>query len=181
MQRDTVCAAVGKATPRDDRSTHTNLPGALEHFDRVTIHPYRSDGPETAWPDFGAVADLVAEYAPPFKTPVPLVSGEWGYGAAVVGGHLYVSDLDPSVPLTASLVLVPVALVSIYLPTIAGLGAREASFVVLFGMVGVAEADATAAALGVLATTLLTALLGAIPLLRGRLGGARHHMRLRGR
>ena len=25
--------------------------GALEHFDRVTIHPYRSDAPETAWAD----------------------------------------------------------------------------------------------------------------------------------
>ena len=56
--------------------------GALRQFDRVTVHPYRSDGPETAWPDLGAVADLVAEYAPPWRTPIPVVSGEWGYGAA---------------------------------------------------------------------------------------------------
>ncbi len=90
-------------------------------------------------------------------------------GLVAVGGHLYVADLDPSVPLTASLVLVPVGLVSIYLPTIAGLGAREASFVVLFALVGVAEADATAAALGVLATTLLTAVIGGIALLQGRM------------
>ena len=89
-------------------------------------------------------------------------------GLVAVGGHLFISDLDPSVPLAASLVLVPVALVSIYLPTIAGLGAREASFVVLFGLVGVANADATAAALGVLATTLVTALIGAVPLVRGQ-------------
>lgn len=92
-------------------------------------------------------------------------------GLVAVGGHLFVADLDPTVPLTASLVLVPVGLVSIYLPTIAGLGAREASFVVLFGMVGVAEADATAAALGVLATTLLTAVIGGVALLQGRMQG----------
>ena len=90
-------------------------------------------------------------------------------GLVAVGGHLYVADLDPSVALSASLVLVPVALMSIYLPTIAGLGAREASFVFLFGLIGVHEADATAAGLGVLATTILTALIGAVPLVRGRL------------
>ena len=59
---------------------------ALQHFDRVTIHPYRSDGPETVAPDLARVSDLLAEYAPPWKTPMPFSNGEWGYGAGNVGG-----------------------------------------------------------------------------------------------
>ena len=30
--------------------------------------------------------DRIAEYAPPWKSPMPLANGEWGYGAASVGG-----------------------------------------------------------------------------------------------
>jgi hypothetical protein len=61
--------------------------GALHHLDVVTVHPYRSDGPEPAAADLSLVMDRVAEYAPPHKTPMPLANGEWGYGAAVVGGQ----------------------------------------------------------------------------------------------
>ena len=59
---------------------------ALHHFDRVTIHPYRSDGPETVAPDLVTVENLLAEYAPPWKVPVPFANGEWGYGSDTVGG-----------------------------------------------------------------------------------------------
>ena len=59
--------------------------GALHHLDVVTVHPYRSDGPEPAATDLTQVMDRVAEYAPPYKTPIPVANGEWGYGAAVVG------------------------------------------------------------------------------------------------
>ncbi len=79
-------------------------------------------------------------------------------------GHVFVHALA-DVALLESLILVPVALVSMYLPTIAGLGAREASFVALFALVSVSEADATAASLAVMVTQLLTAAVGGAVLL----------------
>ena len=141
-----LVAAAGAATaPALLRRFGTWLPGALGELAQTT--------PTLARPSFIAIA---------------LAMSVVTQGLVAVGGYLYIVDLDPSVPLSAGLVLVPIALVSLYLPTIAGLGAREASFVGLFGMVGVIHSDATAAALGVLATTLVTAILGAIPLLRAR-------------
>lgn len=59
--------------------------GSLHHLDVVTVHPYRSDGPEPVAVDLTVLMDRVAEYAPPHKTPMPVANGEWGYGAAVVG------------------------------------------------------------------------------------------------
>lgn len=79
-------------------------------------------------------------------------------------GHVFIDALS-AVPITASLVLIPIALASMYLPTIAGLGAREASFVALFAMVSVPEADATAASLAVMVTQLLTAGTGGLVLM----------------
>ncbi len=60
------------------------------------------------------------------------------------------------------LVLVPVALAAMYLPTVAGLGARETAFVLLFGAVGVGEAPATVASLGMLLSQLAVAGLGGV-------------------
>jgi uncharacterized membrane protein YbhN (UPF0104 family) len=77
-------------------------------------------------------------------------------------GHSLIDSLWPAVTLADSLVLIPVALIATYLPTIAGLGAREAAFVVLFGTVGVPEADATAASLAMLAVYLVVALTGGL-------------------
>jgi beta-glucosidase-like glycosyl hydrolase len=59
--------------------------GVLAHFDRLTIHPYRSDAPEMAFNDLKQVQDLVAEYAPFETTNKPIVSGEWGYGVTTLG------------------------------------------------------------------------------------------------
>ncbi|MFK7998939.1 MAG: lysylphosphatidylglycerol synthase transmembrane domain-containing protein [Polyangiales bacterium] len=82
-----------------------------------------------------------------------------------VTGYVCISALAPEVTLVDSLVMVPVAMVSMYLPTIAGLGAREASFVFLFGLLAVGEADATAASLGVFGIQIATALVGGLVLL----------------
>ncbi|MEO0321435.1 MAG: lysylphosphatidylglycerol synthase transmembrane domain-containing protein [Myxococcota bacterium] len=70
------------------------------------------------------------------------------------------SDLAPGVTLTDALVLVPVALIATYLPTLGGLGTREAAFVLLFGWIGVEEAEATAASLGLYGALVCVALLG---------------------
>jgi glycosyltransferase 2 family protein len=60
------------------------------------------------------------------------------------------------------LVLVPVALAANYLPTVAGLGARETAFVLLFGAVGVGAVPATVASLGMLLAQLVVGGLGGL-------------------
>lgn len=77
-------------------------------------------------------------------------------------GHALVASLAPGVSVADSLVRVPVALAATYFPTIAGLGARETAFVVLFAGVGVSQADATAASLAFLGVQLVVALAGGL-------------------
>lgn len=77
-------------------------------------------------------------------------------------GHALVVSIAPEVTLAQSLVIVPVALIAMYLPTVAGLGTREAAFVLLFGAVGVGEADATAASLALFAVQLAVAATGGV-------------------
>lgn len=77
-------------------------------------------------------------------------------------GHALVASLEPSVTVADSLVRVPAALATTYLPTIAGLGARETAFVVLFRGAGVSQADATAASLAFLGVQLVVALAGGV-------------------
>jgi len=77
-------------------------------------------------------------------------------------GHVLVASLRPEVTVADSLVRVPAALAATYFPTIAGLGAREAAFVVLFAGAGVSQADATAASLAFLGVQLVVALVGGL-------------------
>ena len=79
-----------------------------------------------------------------------------------LSGHALVVSLAPAVDVTDSLVRVPVALAATYLPTIAGLGTREAAYVVLFASVDVGQADATAASLAFLGVQLVIALTGGL-------------------
>ena len=55
--------------------------GTLTGLDAVSVHPYRSAGPEAAWADYERLRGLIAKYAPPGKRDLPIVSGEWGYPA----------------------------------------------------------------------------------------------------
>lgn len=77
-------------------------------------------------------------------------------------GHILLHSLHPTLELSDSFVLVPLAMISLYLPTVAGLGVREAAFVFFFGKVGVSAEDATAASLAFFAVQLLVALTGGI-------------------
>jgi len=80
-----------------------------------------------------------------------------------VGGHLVVRSVAAQVELTDSLVVIPLALAAAYFPlTVAGAGAREAAFVVLYGTVGVAEADALAGSLAILLCQLIVAAVGGV-------------------
>jgi hypothetical protein len=55
--------------------------GLLEHWDAVSVHPYRDykKSPESAVIDYERLRGLVAKYAPPAKRDLPILSGEWGY------------------------------------------------------------------------------------------------------
>jgi glycosyltransferase 2 family protein len=84
-------------------------------------------------------------------------------------GHVVIAGIDPGVPLATSLVVVPVAMATQFLPiTVGGAGARELAFVVLYGAVGVAEADALATGLVVLLVQLAVGALGGLTPLPSR-------------
>jgi len=52
--------------------------GLLNWIDVLSIHPYRSQPPETVIQDYTKFRELIARYAPAGKK-IPVISGEWGY------------------------------------------------------------------------------------------------------
>ena len=85
------------------------------------------------------------------------------HAANVVAGHVIMHSLEPSVTLAQSAVVMPLIGASAFFPfTVGGAGIREAAFAVLYGTVGVPEASAYAASLGLWGTQLLTAGLGGV-------------------
>jgi hypothetical protein len=108
----------------------------------------------------------LAKLLPPVRRPafllVVLALSVVTHTVVALSGHALVASTAATVALSESLVLVPLALVAMYFPTVAGLGAREAAFVVLFGSIGVAVADAMAASLGLFGVQLLVALVGGL-------------------
>lgn len=54
--------------------------GVLEHWDAVSVHPYRPTAPETVVPEYERLRSLIDHYAPKGKN-IPILSGEWGYSS----------------------------------------------------------------------------------------------------
>ena len=52
--------------------------GLLNWIDVLSVHPYRSQPPETVIQDYAKLRGLIARYAPTGKQ-IPVISGEWGY------------------------------------------------------------------------------------------------------
>jgi hypothetical protein len=52
--------------------------GLLKWIDVLSVHPYRSQHPETVIQDYAKLRGLIARYAPSSKQ-IPVISGEWGY------------------------------------------------------------------------------------------------------
>jgi hypothetical protein len=52
--------------------------GLLEWIDVLSVHPYRSQRPETVIADYADLRRLVKSYVPQGKQ-IPIISGEWGY------------------------------------------------------------------------------------------------------
>ncbi len=58
--------------------------GLLREWAAVSVHPYRSTGPETTADDFVRLRALIAHFEEPGHQ-VPIISGEWGYSSGNVG------------------------------------------------------------------------------------------------
>ncbi len=54
-------------------------PGVLASLDGVSVHPYRSQAPETAAADYAQLRATIERLAPALRRSIPLLSGEWGY------------------------------------------------------------------------------------------------------
>jgi hypothetical protein len=52
--------------------------GLLSWVDVLSVHPYRSEAPETVVRDYARLRELIKRYAPAGKD-IPVISGEWGY------------------------------------------------------------------------------------------------------
>jgi glycosyltransferase 2 family protein len=78
-------------------------------------------------------------------------------------GHLLVSSTASQVTLADSMVVVPLAVGAAFFPlTVAGVGAREAAFVILYAKVGVSQADALAGSLSLLFCQMVLAASGGL-------------------
>lgn len=53
----------------------------MKSYNAVSVHPYRNTVPETALPDFAALAQLIGQYADGHA--MPMINGEWGYTSAL--------------------------------------------------------------------------------------------------
>ena len=55
--------------------------GLLQHWDAVSVHPYRQSVPESSNSEYRELRRLIEQYNPPGKA-MPILSGEWGYSSA---------------------------------------------------------------------------------------------------
>ena len=76
--------------------------------DAISVHPYRLGPPESAAANYQRLRALLARYAPPGKTNLPIVCSEWGYSLTWVSeqqqaayfARLYLINLMNNLPIT---------------------------------------------------------------------------------
>ena len=109
---------------------------------------------------------LVPHLSRPRGVAAFATAGAWSVlsqALCVLATHALFTGLGVPVRAVDSLALVPLAMLSAYVPvSIGGLGVREAAFVILFGRLGVSAADATAASLAFMFVTVIVALPGGL-------------------
>lgn len=111
----------------------------------------------------GRMASSLPGIARPSRFVIAIAISIVIHGLVAAIGHLAITSLAPAVTLAQSMVIVPVAMATQFLPiTIGGAGAREVAFVVLYGAIGVAEGDALAASLIVLLVNLAVSAIGGV-------------------
>ncbi len=132
-------AVFGAAAPMMARAVGSRIGGRLEAYTRALPVAVSHRGLGLAFVDSLATQVLVA-----------------------LAGFAILTGLAPTVSVFDAMALIPLALLATYFPTVAGLGARELAFVALLAPLGVAEAEATAASLGLLGTQLVAAMVGGV-------------------
>lgn len=63
--------------------------GILEYIDAVSVHPYRSWEPESAWYEYDVLRKLIKEYT---DKDLEIVNGEWGYSTTQGWWDLYLTE-----------------------------------------------------------------------------------------
>lgn len=76
---DPLCTIAAPATSRIPKEFIEELfkGGLLDSVDAVSVHPYRSSEPETAYDEYRDLRELIDRYSP--EKFIPILSGEWGY------------------------------------------------------------------------------------------------------
>ena len=114
----------------------------------------------------GRLGSLAREPTSPRNYGALFVAALWSIPSqltAICATHVLVHGIEPRLQLIDSLALIPIASLVTYVPiSLAGLGLREAAFVVLLGKVGVAPGDATAASLAFMGVLLFVAVVGGV-------------------
>jgi hypothetical protein len=84
--------------------------GLLNYWDAVSVHPYRQRNPETVFPDYYDLKNLIAKYAPKGKK-IPIISGEWGFSDVWKGYNSEIqAKLLPRELLTNAMNNIPVSI-----------------------------------------------------------------------
>ena len=83
--------------------------GLLGVWDAVSVHPYRSQAPETVLPEYEALRREIRRYAPAGRV-IPVISGEWGFSSIATqmtperqGDYLarqFLTNLSAGVPIS---------------------------------------------------------------------------------
>ncbi|MGB0679843.1 MAG: lysylphosphatidylglycerol synthase transmembrane domain-containing protein, partial [Polyangiales bacterium] len=109
---------------------------------------------------------VLVRHIPPLTSPGALA---WAallsistHLVVALSGHWLLSALHPALPLGAALTFIPIATATAYLPTIAGLGTREAALLALLGRVGVPAAITLSGALALFGVQAGVAALGGL-------------------
>lgn len=111
----------------------------------------------------GKIAALMPDVQRPSGFAGALVFSLCTQLSMVLIGHTLITAIEPTVRFADSAVVMPVVTVASYFPlTIAGAGAREAALVAAYGLVGVAQPKAFAAAISLFACMLLVAATGGL-------------------
>jgi len=80
--------------------------GLLSYVDAVSVHPYRSDPPESVFADYRRLRELIGKYCPRGRK-VEVVVSEWGYTAAGPGGEKRQAEYLPRMFLGAAMEGIP--------------------------------------------------------------------------
>lgn len=78
----TIVAPASSGFPWDFLETLCAAPGVLDRLDGISVHPYRSRGPETVADDYVRLRALIEEHTAAGNPRLPILSGEWGYSSA---------------------------------------------------------------------------------------------------